>query len=562
MESTNKVSSLYRKELKRSLISFGIVPVAIIVFIFYNLFFFISYHILKENTRNEGKMVANEIIVKFSQISAQSKQLAKEININRMETYSTYRTKMYERLYSAVNEQKLNSLFSVIDADGNVIATNWIEDPVDNHKNAVWYLNKRLKNNRNDQSLMYPNRQNLKTDRIFYNIANPIYNEQGNVSGYIIFNLLENKFRQLMNNVHYTDILITDQYDNSILTSNEMLLTQSGKLKAVNNSSYITKQLSILNANINVHSILYIGLFKRIYKIGLVTLLIVFLSITIGTIIFANQTTLKKMKSIDILLKMITKAKKGDFNQKVNFAKEDEFQVIGEYVEQLLQDIERLLKENKESIERNAQSEIKQLEMQIDPHFLFNTLENIKYMIKIDSNKAERLIIILSNLLRYSVSNRMQYNSIQKDTNYLKDYLTLQKIRFGDALDYNIDVQAGTENYFLPKLIVQPLVENAIKYGFRTKTNLKIEIIIKNTKKNVYLVIRDNGEGIEKNRLIELKKSLILGENDTNHIGIYNVNRRIQLLYGKSYGLRIYSEEKKGTLVLVKIPIIKEEESE
>nr|WP_278187265.1 MULTISPECIES: histidine kinase [Bacillaceae] len=259
---------------------------------------------------------------------------------------------------------------------------------------------------------------------------------------------------------------------------------------------------------------------------------------------------------------MITKAKKGDFNQKVNFAKEDEFQVIGEYVEQLLQDIERLLKENKESIERNAQSEIKQLEMQIDPHFLFNTLENIKYMIKIDSNKAERLIIILSNLLRYSVSNRMQYNSIQKDTNYLKDYLTLQKIRFGDALDYNIDVQAGTENYFLPKLIVQPLVENAIKYGFRTKTNLKIEIIIKNTKKNVYLVIRDNGEGIEKNRLIELKKSLILGENDTNHIGIYNVNRRIQLLYGKSYGLRIYSEEKKGTLVLVKIPIIKEEESE
>jgi len=558
MEQTMKVSSLYRKELKRSLIGFGIIPVAIILLLFYNLFFVISYQILNENTYNEGKKVGDELLLKFSQISAQSVKLAKEIDINKLEFNSSYRQEMYGKLYNAVNEQKLNSLFSVIDAEGDVIATNWIEEQDDTHKNAIWYLNKRLKKGNPSGSLMYPNRQLLKNDRVFYNIANAIYDEKGQVTGYIIFNLLENKFRQQMNNVHYTDIVISDQFENSILTSNEMLLTQAGKLRAVDEHSYITKQIKILNKTIEVHAILYIGLLTKIYKIGLVTLISMFLLITIGTIFFANHSTRKKMQSIDQLLKIITRAKRGHFNQKVKFEKEDEFQVIGEYVQQLLQDIIRLMKENNESIKRSAQAELKQLETQIDPHFLFNTLENIRYITKTDPGKAERLIVILSNLLRYSINNGMQFNRIEADINYLRDYLTLQQIRFGDALDYSISVQEGTERYLLPKLIIQPLVENSIKYGFQSKADLKIDIVIKSNKKAMYVIIRDNGEGIEKERLKELKDSLLVEENETNHIGIHNVNRRIQLLYGKLYGLRIFSEEGIGTLVIVRLPIIKE----
>ncbi|MCM3718084.1 cache domain-containing sensor histidine kinase [Fictibacillus phosphorivorans] len=562
MEQRMKVSSLYRKELKRSLIGFGIVPVAIIVFIFYNLFFVISYQILEENTYNEGKKVADELQLKFSQISNQSVKLASEMDMDRLEFNSSYRQEMYGKLYNAVNEQKLNSLFLVIDSEGNVLATNWTEEPDDNHKNAVWYLNKRLKKGDEAKSLMYPNRQTLKNDRVFYNIANPIYDKHGQVTGYIIFNLLENKFRQQMNNVHYTDIVITDQYENSILTSNEMLLTQAGKLRAVDGNRYILNKISMMDETIQVHSILYISLFKKLYKIGLFTLIGVFLLITIGTIAFANQSTRKKMRSIDQLLEVITNAKQGHFNQEVKFDKEDEFQVIGVYVQQLLHDIDCLIKENNESVKRSSQAELKQLEMQIDPHFLFNTLENIKYITKINPAKAERLIVILSKLLRYSISNNMQFNRIEADINYLRDYLTLQKTRFGDALDYTIDVQPGTEEYPLPKLIIQPLVENSIKYGFQTKANLKIEILIRSTKKALYLIIRDHGEGIEKERLKALKDSLLVEENDTNHIGIYNVNRRIRLLYGKRYGLRIFSEKGVGTLVVVRLPIIKEGSSD
>ncbi|CEG25771.1 cache domain-containing sensor histidine kinase [Bacillus sp. B-jedd] len=559
MDSARKVTSAYRKELKKSLIRFGVVPVSIVTLLFYNLLFMIGLHLVKENNLEENERITGRLLAKFSQISEESRRLANELDLYRLEYSSSYRAEMYGQLYGAANKQNLRSLFSVIDADGNVLATNWTETSDENQRNTAWYIGKRLKNSTSHKSLMYPNRQSLRNDRVFYNIVNPIFDRDEKISGYIIFNLLENQFRQLMNNVNYTDIIIADRFDNSILTTNEMLLTKTGKIAAVDKSLYVVNKKEMLNGTIAVYSISNIGLFKYIYKIGLFTLIAFFLLITAGTIVFANNSSRRKMRSIDKLLSIIDKAKMGEFHQQATFEKEDEFQVIGEYVQQLLKDIDTLMLENREYIERSSRAEIKQLEMQIDPHFLFNTLENIRYITRMDPAKAEQLILILSSLLRYSINNRNQYNTIEQDISYLRSYLTLQQIRFGDALDYTISVQDGLENCRLPKLIIQPLVENAIKYGFITKASLKIDVMIKSTRKALYLIIRDNGEGIEKSRLEELESSIKHGENNTNHIGIYNVNRRIKLLYGQQYGLRIFSEEGAGTLIIIRMPIIKED---
>lgn len=543
--------------MRNSLVGIGVIPVLIITILFYNIFFYISYQSIKINNISESEQVANEVIRKFSFLSEQSQLLSNQIDINRLETSSEYRSMVYESLYKVVNTNNFKSLFSVIDLEDNVLATNWIETPADNHKNAIWYLNKKLKSSYFRGSMMYPNKQNLENDRIFYNIANPIYNEDGRLTGYIVFNLLENQFRQLINNVHYTDILITNQYGHSILTSNEMLLTQSGKLNATETEDYVINKTVILDDTIEVNAIIYIGLFKKIYKYGLLTLLAVFLLITIGTIFIANYISRKKMTSIDQLLNMIHLAKKGHFKQKISINKRDEFLIIGEYLQQLLRDIDNLIQKNKESVERTAQAEIKQLETQINPHFLFNTLETIKYMIQINPQKAEELLIILSKLMRYSVDNKMKLNKVHNDTTYLFDYLTLQKIRFGDRLEYKITVQERTNRYLIPKLIIQPLIENSIKYGFQTKMYLKIDVVIRSTKRNVYLIIRDNGEGIEKEKMAAIQSSLKEVNNQSDHIGIYTVHRRIQLLYGNGYGLKIYSEKGAGTLIVVSIPIVK-----
>lgn len=559
MDSARKVSSVYRKELKRSLISFGVVPVSIITLLFYNLFFLIGLHMVKENNLEENARIADRLLAKFSQISEESRRLANELDLGLLESSVSYRAEMYGKLYGAANKQNLRSLFTVIDADGNILATNWTEAVDDNRRNTAWYISKRLKNGTAQTTLMYPNRQSLRNDRIFYNIVNPIFGRDESVKGYIIFNLLENQFRQLMNNVNYTDIIVADRYDNSILSTNEMLLTKAGKIATVDNNTYIVNKKVILDGTISVYSISYTGLFKKIYKIGLFTMIAFFLLITAGTIIFANDSSRRKMKSIDKLLSIINRAKVGDFNQRATFEKEDEFQVIGEYLQRLLKDIDALMLENKEYIERSSRAEIKQLEMQIDPHFLFNTLENIRYVTRMEPEKAEKLILILSSLLRYSINNRTQYNSIDEDIRYLKSYLTLQQTRFGEALQYHIEAEEGIGSCSIPKLIIQPLIENAIKYGFKTKTTLKIETIIKSTRKAIYLIIRDDGEGIEKSRLKKLQSFLKNDENNTNHIGIHNVNRRIKLLYGPRYGLRIFSEEGSGTLVIVRIPKIKEE---
>ncbi|PQD94041.1 hypothetical protein CYL18_16335 [Pradoshia eiseniae] len=556
MESSEKVTRFYQKELRNSLVGIGVIPVLLITILFYNLFFYLSYQSIKSNNVSESEHVAKEVVHKFSYLSEQSQILSRQIDISRLEASSEYRSKVYESLYKSVNSNNFKSLFSVIDLEDNVLATNWVETPADNHKNAVWYLNKKLKAGFFQGSIMYPNKQNLENDRIFYNIANPIYSKEGRLTGYIVFNLLENQFRQLINNVHYTDILITDQYGHSVLTSNEMLLTQSGKLNASESEDYVINKTAVLNDTIEVNAIIYVGLFKKIYKYGLLTLLAVFLLITIGTVFIANYISRKKMASIDQLLSMIHLAKKGLFKQNISMKKKDEFLVIAEYLQQLLRDIENLIQKNKESVERTSQAEIKQLETQINPHFLFNTLETIKYMIQINPEKAEELIIILSKLMRYSLDNKMQLNKIHNDTSYLFDYLTLQKIRFGERLEYTINVQEKANNYLIPKLIVQPLIENSIKYGF-TKMHLKIDVVIRSTKRNVYLIIRDNGEGIDREKIAVIQSGLKEVNNQSNHIGIYNVHRRIQLLYGNRYGLKIYSEKGRGTLIVVRIPIVK-----
>ena len=133
----------------------------------------------------------------------------------------------------------------------------------------------------------------------------------------------------------------------------------------------------------------------------------------------------------------------------------------------------------------------------------------------------------------------------------------IQKYRFNKRLEYVINIEEGTRDCVVPKLIIQPMIENAINHGYAKKEKLYIELNIFTEENKLVLEIIDDGDGFSKERLEEIVTSLSQDGLETNHIGLYNVSRRIQLLYGEQYGLHIDSVQGEGTKVTIYLPILR-----
>lgn len=207
--------------------------------------------------------------------------------------------------------------------------------------------------------------------------------------------------------------------------------------------------------------------------------------------------------------------------------------------------------------ERDAQrkSELKALQNQINPHFLYNTLDSIIYMIdKGENQKAEEMIVALSKFFRISISRGHNIIPLKDEIEHVRNYLLIQKIRFGEQFSYKIDVAPELNKYYVIKLILQPLVENAIEHGLNDNESGG-EILINGIEDKYYIIlsVKDNGYGINEERLSEIYKSL---NDDTIHqgVGIKNVYQRIKIYYGKEADLKIDSIEDEGTTVSIYIP--------
>lgn len=204
-------------------------------------------------------------------------------------------------------------------------------------------------------------------------------------------------------------------------------------------------------------------------------------------------------------------------------------------------------------------AELRELESQFNPHFLFNTLENIKFMVRLDPGAATEMIMALSALLRYSIAGDGRQVALQEDLKYLESYMKIQKYRFGSRLDFQADVDTAARQVPVPKLMFQPLLENAIKYGETAEGNLRIMFQVKRQDNLLQILVKDAGGGIEKDRLAQLNELLKSSENNSSHKGLFNVQRRLQLLYGENCGLSINCPAEGGTEIRLHLPILKKE---
>jgi sensor histidine kinase YesM len=225
--------------------------------------------------------------------------------------------------------------------------------------------------------------------------------------------------------------------------------------------------------------------------------------------------------------------------------------------------IDELLIEGKLQQNRQNKAELMLLQAQIKPHFLFNTLESINILaIQNQGAKVSEMVYRLGNMLRISIYDKEEIK-IRLELEHLQSYLEIQKFRFEDSFQYEIQIPEQLLDYSILKLTLQPLVENSIQHGFEGIEYMgKIRIYAQEEKDNIALYIEDNGIGLTNEQLASFQYSLELNRSYQNDVingerrglGLRNVADRIRIEYGSHYGIYICSQQNQGTTIKCIIP--------
>lgn len=274
--------------------------------------------------------------------------------------------------------------------------------------------------------------------------------------------------------------------------------------------------------------------------------------------IFFTKSIVNPITELKGLMK---KTEQGEFDIYFTQKYDDEVGELGRAFNHMVKEIKKLIGLVQIQEKKKRKAEIEILHAQIKPHFLYNTLDTIQWMAQEhDASDVVFMVNNLSNILRIGLNSGAEIIKVKQEIEHVKSYLAIQKIRYEDKLNYEIDIPEEIMNLKVLKITLQPLVENAIYHGIkekRGKGRIHIKGQIKDNKLN--FIVEDNGVGIREDKLKEINAMV----QNTNNVdkdflgyGIFNVNARIKLTYGNEYGVEYSSEYGIGTVVNVWYPIV------
>jgi len=279
------------------------------------------------------------------------------------------------------------------------------------------------------------------------------------------------------------------------------------------------------------------------------------LAVVLSSIYYSHMT-----RPLERLVSVMDEVRKGNLSVSIKDTGTDEIgEVIGHFNE-MLNDINRLMENIKAKEEQKRIAELKSLQAQINPHFLSNTLNTIKWMAKVqNAENIENIITSLIQLLHASMGKGGDYICIREEIEYIKHYINIQEYRYLDKFKVLFEIEDDVLDYMIPKFLLQPIVENSLIHGIGPMEGQGMVIIKAFTYgKSIKITVTDNGVGISEDKLDLINKNL-RDENGAHFsgIGIRNVHERIVLNYGEPYGLEIRSVPNLYTAIEINLPIIK-----
>ena len=349
---------------------------------------------------------------------------------------------------------------------------------------------------------------------------------------------------QLYNELQTENIsLIMDTEDDTVLTGTG----SNGKLYSISRSD--KTGWTVVDCT-NVRELLSKS--RQAQSIYVLTAVILVIVALLFSRFMARSITLPIQKLRDSM----EKVQEGDFSiSDVVVDSDNEIGSLTKSFDVMTHRIQELMEQNVYEQEQKRKSELKALQSQINPHFLYNTLDSIIWMA--EGKKNEEVVLMtasLARLLRQSISNEDEVVPIANEVEYARGYLTIQKMRYKDKLEFQIEVEPSILHIPLIKLVLQPIIENAIYHGLKYKESKGL-LIIKGFMKdgNAVLQVIDDGVGMDEETLAHIYDRHKVNYH-SNGVGVYNVQKRLKLYYGDDYGITYESKKGEGTTATITIP--------
>ena len=266
----------------------------------------------------------------------------------------------------------------------------------------------------------------------------------------------------------------------------------------------------------------------------------------------ADRITLPILK----LRESMREVENGNFEKaSVVVTEKNEIGSLGNSFNLMTRKIQELMSQNVEEQKEKRKIELRALQSQINPHFLYNTLDSIIWMAENGENEeVVKMTAALATMMRQSFNNKAEIVSLEAEMEHVESYLMIQKMRYMDKLNFSVSLEEGIRECPIVKLVLQPLVENAIYHGIRYKNGSgTVLVIAKREGEEIHITVEDDGVGMSEEELQHIFDEHKVNYN-SNGVGVYNVERRLKLYYGNAYGLFYESARNRGTRVLMKIP--------
>ncbi|MDD3277301.1 MAG: sensor histidine kinase [Lachnospiraceae bacterium] len=353
----------------------------------------------------------------------------------------------------------------------------------------------------------------------------------------------------------YSQFYMTDECGKIVSTDQKENL---GESKDVMNSQDVT----VLKKYLPYYNYTICGIIdsrKALGRLYDVPQLWVFCGLIAGGVILITFFSIRQTtKSLSALVQKMGNARNEKYDEHIEVTGSYEVQELTRTYNSMLDDLNRYIDELMNIQKEKRKAEISALQMQINPHYVYNTLASIKWMIyEGEVDKSTRAIDAFISLLRSTIGNMDEYISVESEIENLKNYVLINNNRYGDKIQVEYFVNFGCEEVLIPKMILQPFVENAFFHAFPYERKGRITILVRLLEEKLQIHIVDDGVGMNQKRLLELSQGNTKSEHFTG-IGVNNVDDRLKLIYGASYGIDIQSQENRGTTITIEIPAKRE----
>jgi two-component system, sensor histidine kinase YesM len=490
--------------------------------------------------------------------------------------YYYYMSKELKQIYADVNPKDTNMV--ILSNQNDIFNMNYIKWRVDGNLLANHEIIDRIKNSKNDIVYQYENSK-VTNHHPMIIASKALKLKTGYIYGYLFFSLTEKDIKKFYESY-------TSEGNNVLLLTQEGQIISSNQEKLIGDTSQVLLQHArdndgkeIAYRKVNVFDQEYVFLSQHIpnmdiylvnlvnpevvarnvintKEIVLITILIVSIAVFVVFLILRRMTV-----SISQLVSQISDMARYQFNKSLKETGGYETRKIAKAFNYMLNELQDYVKLLMNTQEKQRKAELETLQHQINPHFIYNTLASIKFMMQQGKIElAASTIDSFISLLQNSLSNIDEMITVEKEIQNLKSYVQINQTRYGDRIKVNYLISPDCKELLLPKLVIQPFIENAFFHAFTNQQSGIIQILIANRNNTLTCEIIDNGEGMVSDQMYnqELKQK----KQQFSGIGIKNVLERIQLLFGKDYGISIFSQPSKGTRILITLPIKKKQGNE